>query len=83
MGDSGAAMKTISQAIDKNPNVEKYYIIRTKLYILEVNFSCAPTINCWIVTCGHAIGRLRHDKDRHAARVATASARTRRHNQIL
>lgn len=33
MGDSGAAMKTISQAIDKNPNVEKYYIIRTKLYI--------------------------------------------------
>jgi hypothetical protein len=26
-------MKTISKAIEKNPNVEKYYIIRTKLFI--------------------------------------------------
>lgn len=33
MGDISAAMKTITKAIEANPNVGKYYIIRTKLYI--------------------------------------------------
>ena len=43
MGDSQNAMKTITKAIESNPNVGKYYIIRTKLYIRMNNLKRAAT----------------------------------------
>ena len=43
MGDSHSAMKTITRAIESNPNVGKYYIIRVKLYIRLNNLRRATT----------------------------------------
>lgn len=43
MGDMSSAMKTVTRAIECNPNVGKYYIIRTKLYIRMNNLRRAAT----------------------------------------